>query len=62
MGKNMDLIADVSIDIASPIVDNTSFDKILLVGPLPKVLPEKMPPKVGSFSSIDEVVSSGRRP
>lgn len=59
MGKNMDLIADVSIDIASPIVDNTSFDKILLVGPLPKVLPEKMPPKVGSFSSIDEVVSSG---
>lgn len=59
MGKNMDLIADISIDIASPIVDDTNFDKVLLVGPLPKILPEKIPPKVGSFSSIDEVVSSG---
>ena len=37
MSKNYDLIATVDIDIASPLVDDTSFDNLLIVGPLPKV-------------------------
>lgn len=41
MSKNYDLIATVDIDIASPLVDETSFDNLLIVGPLPKVAPEK---------------------
>ena len=36
MGKNYDLIATVDIDIATPIVDNTSFDNLLIMGPPPK--------------------------
>ena len=31
MGKNYDLIATVDIDIATPIVDNTSFDNLLII-------------------------------
>lgn len=59
MGKNMDWIATVSIDIASPIVDDANFDNLCIVGSLPKILPEKMPPKVGAFSSLDEVLEAG---
>lgn len=59
MSKNYDLIATVDIDIASPLVDDTSFDNLLIVGPLPKVAPEKAPPKVGTYSSMDEVLEAG---
>lgn len=59
MSKNYDLIATVDIDIASPLVDETSFDNLLIVGPLPKVAPEKAPPKVGAYSSMDEVLEAG---
>lgn len=59
MSKNYDLIATVDIDIASPLVDDTSFDNLLIVGPLPKVAPAKAPPKVGAYSSMDEVLEAG---
>lgn len=59
MGKNMDWIATVNIDIASPIVDDANFDNLCIVGPLPKILPDKLPPKVGAYSSLDEVLSAG---
>ena len=59
MSKNYDMIATVDIDIESPLVDNTSFSNLLIVGPLPKVAPDKAPPKVGAYSSIDEVVEAG---
>lgn len=59
MSKNYDMIATVDIDIASPIVDDASFDNLLIVGPLPKISIEKDPPKVGAYSSIDEVVAAG---
>jgi hypothetical protein len=59
MSNNYDKIATVSISIASAIVDNTSFDSILIVGPLPKVAPKKAPSKVGVYSSIDEVAEAG---
>ena len=59
MSKNYDLIATVDIDIASPLVDDTSFDNLLIVGPLPKAAPDKAPPKVGVYSSFDEVLAAG---
>ena len=33
MSKNYDQIATVDIDIATPIVDDTSFDNLLIMGP-----------------------------
>lgn len=59
MSKNYDLIATVSIDLATPIVDDTSFDNILIVGPPPGAAPEKAPPKFGAYASFDEVQSAG---
>lgn len=59
MSKNYDLIATVNIDIASPIVDETSFDNLLIVGPLPKVAPDTAPPKVGVYASLEEVENAG---
>ena len=49
MSKNYDMIATVDIDIATPIVDGTSFDNILIVGPMPKVAPEKEPASENKF-------------
>ena len=59
MSKYYDMIATVDIDIASPIVDGTSFDNVLIIGPLPKVAAKKQPPKVGVYSSLDEVTEAG---
>lgn len=59
MSKNYDMIATVDIDLETALVDNTSFSNLLIVGPLPKVAPEKAPPKVGAYSSIGEVVDAG---
>lgn len=59
MSKNYDMIATVDIDLETPLVDNTSFSNLLIVGPLPKVAPEKAPPKIGAYSSIDEVIEAG---
>lgn len=36
MSKNYDMIATVDIDIATPIVDDTSFDNLLILGPAPE--------------------------
>lgn len=59
MSKNYDLIATVDIDLSSPIVDESSFDNLLIVGPLPKVAPTSAPPTVGAYSSLDEVLAAG---
>lgn len=59
MSKNYDLIATVDIDIANPIVDDTSFDNLLLVGPLPSAAPEEAPPMVGVYANLDEVTEAG---
>lgn len=61
MSKNYDQIATVNIDISSPIVDDTSFDNLLIMGPAPAGAP-KAPyaiPDVGVFSSISEVEDLG---
>ena len=57
MSKNFDLIATVDIDIATPIVDGTSFDNLLILGPAPKG--EHNAPDIGAFSSIGEVTDAG---
>lgn len=59
MGKNFDLIATVSIDINNPIVDDTSFDNILIVGPLPQTAPSVAPAEFAAYSSLEEVVEAG---
>ena len=59
MSKNYDMIATVDIDIATPIVDDTSFDNLLIVGPLPAIAPVKEPPEVGVYNTLDEVVEAG---
>ena len=57
MSKNYDQIATVDIDIATPIVDDTSFDNLLIMGPAPKG--ESQAPDVGVYSSIAEVEDAG---
>lgn len=57
--KNYDLIATVDIDIVSPIVDDTSFDNMLIVGPAPSVTPVEAPPEFGAYRSLDEVLDTG---
>jgi hypothetical protein len=54
-------IVNVSVEIAAPVVDSTSFDNILIIGEPPAGLgPEDpMPPEVGVYSSLDEVTSAG---
>ena len=59
MSKNYDMIATVDIDLTSPIVDESSFDNLLIVGPLPKAVPAVAPPVVGAYSSLDEVIAAG---
>lgn len=58
MSKNYDLIATVDIDIATPIVDNTSFDNLLIMGPPPKG-GLKTPVYVGVYGSLPEVEDAG---
>ena len=59
MSKNYDMIATVNIDIASPLVDDNSFDNLLIVGPLPAEAPETAPALMGAYSSLDEVIAAG---
>lgn len=59
MSNNYDLIATVDIDLSTPLVDDTSFGNICIVGPLPKDAPEKAPPTVGVYASLDEVMAAG---
>jgi len=57
MSKNYDQIATVDIDIATPIVDDASFDNLLIMGPAPKG--ESKAPDVGVYASLGEVEDAG---
>lgn len=59
MNNSYNQIATVTIDVATAIVDTTSFDNILIVGPGPAVAPATAPAKVGVYSSLDEVITAG---
>ena len=57
--KNYDQIATVDIDIKTPIVDDTSFGNLLIVGPVPSVAPVTAPPDLGEYRSLEEVLTAG---
>lgn len=57
MSKNYDLIATVDIDITTPIVDDASFDNLLILGPAPRG--ENSAPEVGVYADINEVMEAG---
>ena len=59
MNNSYDQIATVHIDIATTIVDTASFDKILIIGPKPRVAPSTAPALVGVYRSIEEVTAAG---
>ena len=59
MNNSYNQIANVTIDIATSIVDTTSFDNILIVGPAPAAAPQTAPALVGSYASLAEVVAAG---
>lgn len=59
MSKNYELIAKVDIDLTSPVVDETSFDHLLIVGALPAKAPTTAPAPVGEYASLEEVVAAG---
>ena len=58
MSKNYDLIATVDIDIATPIVDDASFDNLLIMGPPPKG-GLHTPAYVGVYRKLTEVEDAG---
>lgn len=58
MSKNYDMIATVDIDIATPIVDDTSFDNLLIMGPAPKT-GAKSPARVGVYGSTTSSADLG---
>ena len=57
MSNNYDMIATVDIDLETPIVDGTSFDNLLIMGPAPKQ--DAKAPDVGVYSDISEVEGAG---
>ena len=57
MSKNFDMIATVDIDISTPIVDDASFDNLLILGPAPKG--DHKAPDVGVYTDISEVSDAG---
>lgn len=57
MSNNYDMIATVDIDLETPIVDGTSFDNLLIMGPAPKQ--NAKAPDVGVYSDISEVEGAG---
>lgn len=59
MSKEFDMIADVSIDIADPLMDESSYGSILIVGPVPASTPSTEPPEVAEYFSLDEVTKAG---
>lgn len=54
-----DQIATVTVGIQTAVTSEASFDKILIIGPLPKVAPAKAPDKVGYYTNISEVTAAG---
>jgi len=59
MSKNYDQIAKVNIDISGAIVDEASFDNLLIVGPLPSTAPTEDPELVGVYRSLQDVINAG---
>lgn len=58
MANNLDRIVTVDIDIASPIVDSSSFDNLLIVGAAPAKEGHKAP-EIGVYANLEEVTDAG---
>ena len=54
-----DMIATVDIDIDNPIIDETSFDYLLIMGPAPASGTDDLPALVAEYSNITEVQEAG---
>ena len=59
MINNFDQIATVSITLSSAVADSTSFDNILIVGPLPAVATTVDIPDCGVYTDIEAVTDMG---
>lgn len=59
MSNSYDQVATVTINISTTIVDTSSFDNILIVGPLPAAELDTEPSKCKAYSSIDDVTEAG---
>lgn len=57
--SNLSNIVNVSIDISSPVVDDASFDNLLIVGAAPTVSGDTTPKDVGVYGSLKEVNDAG---
>ena len=57
--SGLNSIVQVDISIESPVIDSTSFDYMLIVGPAPKVAPQEAPNEVAAYSSLTEVTEAG---
>ncbi len=58
MPNNLDRIVTVSIDINSPLVDSSSFDNLLILGP-PPAAESHTAPAVGVYANLEEVTDTG---
>lgn len=59
MSNNLERICKVDVSIASPIASKTDFDNILILGRAPLNPDSVAVPRVGVYSSIDEVTDLG---
>lgn len=57
--SNLSNIVNVNIDISSPVVDDTSFDNLLIVGAAPAVSGDITPDDVAVYGSLKEVNDAG---
>lgn len=57
--NNFELIANVDINIASPIISSSAYENILIVGPLPAKAPAIAPAKYGEYNTIEQVEAAG---
>lgn len=58
MSNTYDMIATVDIDISSPVVGDTTFDNLLILGPAPAAGTDRCG-AVAAYSSIEEVEEAG---
>lgn len=61
MAVNINNIVNVNISLSEPVVDNSTFGVILLIGSLPEgyAALEKQPDKVGTYYDITDVEAAG---
>ena len=59
MSNNFERLATVDIDIQSAAVNASSYNHILIIGPLPATAPATAPAKVGAYTTLAAVAAAG---